>query len=368
MDARRKSELVARGGAIGMTMLAAFGAAILLLLAFSSSFGDALGLFFLGPFKNLYYFGNMLNAAVALTIAGLAACVAFASKNFNLGGEGQVYAGAIAAVFVCISMPEGSPVLVPILAAAAAMATGGLLGWFSGFLKRSLSVDELISSFLVSSAVVFIGDFLVTGPLQDPASNFQTTQTISAGFRFEKLLPPSSLSTGCIVAPAAVAALWFLLTRTRFGFELRTTGRNGEFAKYCGIDTGFYASASMALSGALYGFAGAALILGTYFKVMKGFSAGIGWSGLAVALVAGNNPLAVLPAALFFAYVDAGAKAVMVGADVSSEIVGVVQSVVFFLVTARAFDELFLRRGRKLAAVGPSGAPKGGPSGRGDQP
>jgi riboflavin transport system permease protein len=346
MDPRRKSAFAARGAAIGATMLAAFVAAVALLLAFSSSFGEALGLFFLGPFKNLYYFGNMLNASVALVLAGLAASVAFSSRNFNLGGEGQVYLGAIATLLTCVSLPGLDPALAALIGVAAGMATGGLLGWLSGFLKRSLAVDELISSFLLSSAVLFLGDFLITGPFQDPSSNFQTTVALPAGMRFAKLLPPSSLSTGCLLAPAAVLAAWFLLSRTRFGYELRLTGKNGEFARYCGIDTGFYDSTSMAVSGALNGLAGATLILGSYFKAVKGFSGGIGWSGIAVALIAGNNPLAVLPAALFFAYIDAGAKAVMIGADVSSEIVGVLQSVVFFLVTARAVDALFLKRGK----------------------
>jgi simple sugar transport system permease protein len=195
--------------------------------------------------------------------------------------------------------------------------------------------------------MAFVGDFLISGPFQDPASNFQATAAVAPEFRFAKLLPPSSLSTGCLVAAAALLAAQLLLSRTRFGFELRTTGRSAEFARYCGIDAGLYSSASMALSGALNGLAGAVLILGTYFKAMKGFSSGLGWSGIAVALVAGGSPLAVLPSALFFAYLDAGSKAVMVGADVTSEIVDVVQAVIFFLVTARALDGLFLRRGRR---------------------
>jgi simple sugar transport system permease protein len=325
-------------------MVAAFAVTVLLLLAFSSSFGDALKLFFLGPFKNTYYFGNMLNASIALIFTGLAASLAFASKNFNLGGEGQVYLGAIATVAVCLSFPQGNPILVCLLGVAAGMVTGGFLGWISGFLKRRLAVDELISSFLVSSAVIYVGDFLITGPLQDPSSNFQTTLALPESFRLARILPPSSLSTGCFFALATVVIVWLALGRTKFGFELRLTGKNGEFARYAGIDTGLYASAPMALSGALNGLAGAMLILGTYFKAMKGFSAGIGWNGIAVALIAGNNPIAVVPAALFFAYLDAGAKAVMVGADVTSEIVSVIQAVIFFLVTAKALDGLFLRR------------------------
>ena len=363
MDRRSRTELAARWGAVGLALLAAFAVAALLLLAFSSSFASALGLFFLGPFKNLYYFGNMLNAGVALAIAGLAASIAFATRSFNLGGEGQVYVGAIAAAVVCAATPAAGGAPGALLGIAAGAAAGGALGWLSGFLKRSLGVDELISSFLASSAAVYLGDYLITGPFQDPSSNFQTTAAVPAAFRFAKLLPPSGLSSGSFVALAAVAAAWFLLSRTRFGFELRMTGLNAEFAKYCGIDTGAYAASSMAISGALYGLAGSVLILGSYFKAMKGFSSGLGWSGLAVALIAGRNPLAILPAALFFAYVDAGAKAVMVGADVSSEIVSVVQAAVFFLVTARALDELFLRRRR-------GGAPEASsvPGGFGGEP
>jgi simple sugar transport system permease protein len=234
------------------------------------------------------------------------------------------------------------------------MATGGLMGAVSGTLKRRLGVDELISSFLLSSGLVFVGDFLVTGPLQDPSSNFQTTRAIPEAARLAKILPPSSLSSSAFIALAAILLVAFLLDRSRLGFELRLTGRNPEFARYVGIDTGAYATAPMAASGALYGLAGALMVLGSYYKAMKGFSAGIGWSGIAVALLAGNRPLAVIPAALFFAYLDSGAKAVMVGADVTSEIVDIVQSVVFFLVTAKALESLFLRKKPRGAEGGKS--------------
>jgi ABC-type uncharacterized transport system permease subunit len=334
----------ARAGALAITLASALAAAVILIAAFSGSFWDALALFFLGPFKNAYYFGNMLNASVALALAGLGIGVAFASRNFNLGGEGQVYVGAIATTFACLALPEGG--LAPIAAAMAGALAGALMGALSGWLKRSLGVDELISSFLASAAFVYLGDYLITGPLQDPSSNFQTTLAVPAAYRLVKLLPPSSLNTGCLVALAAVAGIQFLMGRTRFGYELRLSGQNRDFARYVGVDTGRYEVAPMAISGALHGLAGALMILGTYYKAMKGFSSGVGWGGIAVALIAGNAPWAAIPAALLFAYLDAGAKAVMVGADLTSEIVAVVQAVVFFLVTAKALEAPFLRRRR----------------------
>ncbi len=358
----KRTAAFTRLGVLAVTMACAFAVAVILLLAFSSSFGDALGLFFLGPFKNKYYFGNMLNDSIAFALTGLGISVAFASRNFNLGGEGQVYSGAIATVAVCIAFPDGG-LPVAVLAVSAGMATGGLLGGFSGYLKRMLAVDELISSFLASAAVVLIGDYIITGPLQDPASNFQTTVEVAEAFKLARILPPSSLSTGCFIAIFASVLMKLAMDKTRFGFELRLCGSNREFARYVGVDTGFFDVAPMVLSGAFHGLAGSVMVLGTYYKAMRGFTAGVGWAGIAVALIAGNRPLAVLPAALFFAYLEAGAKAVMVGADVTSEIVAVVQSVIFFLITARVLEGFWRRtpiKHRPPGAADPDGSPEGG--------
>ncbi len=319
---------------LAITLVASFAAALLLLLVFAEDFPSALRLFFLSPFGNTYSFGNMLASIVPLMLAGLGISIAFASRNFNLGGEGQIYSGGLAAVAVCLAFPDAPPLAVQILAAVAGALTGALIGSFSGMLKRALKVDELISSFLVSAIVVLLVDYLITGPLQDGSSNFQTTLAIASKFRFPRILPPSSLSTGIFLGLAVCLLAKFAFDRTRFGYELRVYGQGGEFARYCGIDTGLYTLLPMGLSGALHGLAGAAMIMGSYYKAMKGFSGGIGWSAISVALIARNNPIAVIPSAFFLAYLDAGAKGVMIGSNVSSEIVSVVQAVIFFLITA----------------------------------
>lgn len=352
---------------------ASLAAALLLLFLFSDDFFKALRLFFLSPFGNVYYFGNMVAASVPLMLGGLGIAFAFSARTFNLGGEGQIYSGALAATAICLVLPglsgsgadAGSGLVtgtgtgvdsgavisglgalgVQIVALCAGALTGGVIGGFSGSLKRRLGVDELISSFLVSAVVVLVVDFLITGPMQDPSSNFQTTIAILPVLRFARLLPPSSLSTGFLLALAVCILAAFIIARTRFGYELKVVGHGGEFARYAGINTGLYQVAPMAISGALHGLAGAAMILGSYYKSMRGFSSGVGWSGIAVALIAGNRALAVIPAALFFAWLDAGAKSVMVGSSVTSEIVAVVQAVIFFFVTAKVGFRG--RRGRK---------------------
>ncbi len=345
-------------GLLAFTVAAAVGSACVLLLVFSKSFAESLNLFFIAPIANGYYLGNLAASMVPLIVAALGVSFAFESHNFNLGGEGQIYAGALAATLVALAMPDSAPLAVQLAACAAAAALGGAIGAVSGTLKQRLGVDELISSFLLSSLVALIVDYLVTGPFQDPSSNFQTTRAIAPAAAFVKIFPPSSLSAGIFAALAAAIAGKAVMSRTRFGFELRLCGASREFARYSGIDSGAYTALSMALSGALHGLAGALMVFGSYGKVMKGFSSGAGWSAIAVSLIAKNDPLAIVPAAAFYAYLDSGAKSVMLGSDVSSEIVAIVQAVIFLLVTATRlpFERALDRRVRGAKGAGNKGA------------
>ncbi|MHB9153105.1 MAG: ABC transporter permease [Spirochaetales bacterium] len=323
-----------RGKVLMATIAAAVASACLLILLFSKDFVGSLYLFFIAPLTNFYYLGNLVATMVPLIVAGLGVAFAFESRNFNLGGEGQIYAGALAATLVALLLPESPALGVQLLSCAAAAVAGGLIGAFSGMLKRRLGVDELISSFLASSLIVLFVDYLVTGPFQDPSSNFQTTRAIAPAAAFARIFLPSSLSSGIFVALLLSLAGKVVMDRTRFGFELKLCGANREFAQYAGIDSGSYTLVPMALSGALHGLAGSLMIFGSYYKVMRGFSSGIGWSAIAVSLIAKNNPLALIPAAAFYAYLDSGAKSVMMGSDLSSEIVAIVQAVIFLFITA----------------------------------
>ncbi len=134
------------------------------------------------------------------------------------------------------------------------------------------------------------------------------------------------------------------MNRTHAGYEMRMCGLNREFARYGGINIRTYLVLPMVLSGALHGLAGAFSVLGTHGAAIKGFSGGMGWNGIAVALIARNNPLAVVPAALLFAWLDAGARAATLHGDVTYEIAAIAQSCIFFLVTAQALYGLARKR------------------------
>jgi ABC-type uncharacterized transport system permease subunit len=324
-------------GALGLavTLGISFTIAVLLILLLSKAPLKTIYYFFVGPFTNKYYFGNMLNTAVPLVFTGLGISMAFRSSVFNLGGEGQVYSGALAATVIMLALPETGGCLGGLAAVAGAMLTGGLLASLSGFFKVKWGTDELISSFLLSAAVLFIVNYFITGPLDDPANNLLATFAIGEQYWLRGIFPPSRLSVSAFFAVAAALGVFFLMYYTHAGYEMRMCGLNREFSRYGGINVSAYVVLPMLLSGALHGLAGGLAIMGTYHSAVKEFSFGMGWNGIAVALIARNHPLGVLPAAVFFAYLDAGAKAAMLHSDVTFEIAAVVQSVIFYLVTAQ---------------------------------
>jgi len=303
--------------------------------------------FFAGPFTNKYYFGNMLNASVPLILTGLGISFAFKSSNFNLGGEGQVYAGGLAAAFIALSLPALNGFEGILLGIISAALLGAFIAGISGFLKYKWNTDELISSFLISNALIYIINYVITGVLHDPDSNLLTTCRFPEQYWLSGIFPPSNLNTSLFLALAAAAVSWFAMYRTHLGYELRITGLNAQFAAYGGINVKKYMVIPMLLSGAFHGLAGSLAVYGTQHMLFKGFSAGMGWNGIAVALIASNNPIAVVPAAVFFAYIEAGAKSAMINSDVTIEIALIVKAVIFYLVTASALRGIKLKKWRK---------------------
>jgi simple sugar transport system permease protein len=168
-----------------------------------------------------------------------------------------------------------------------------------------------------------------------------TTARIAEQYQLLLIFKPSKLDISIFFAVATAIGTYFFMQRSHWGYEMRMCGINREFSKYAGINVGKYLLVPMAISGGFHGLAGGITVMGTHYRCLKGVTAGLGWNGIAVALIAKNNPLAVIPAALFFAYLDAGAKAAMLHADVTFELAKIAQGVIFFLVTAQALYGLF---------------------------
>lgn len=318
-----------------VALVAALLVCVLIIVFISEKPADALYSFFAGPFLNVYHFGNMIDDAGLLILTGLGITLAFKAGVFNLGGEGQAYTGAIVAAQLALLL-KGVPAVIGIpLIVLGSAAAAAVFGGISGVLRWKWNLDELITTFLLSSAAMPIIDYLIAEPLRDDAGYLLATSVIPERLRFAHLLPPSHLNGGLFIGLVLAGALWLLFYRTRWGYELRQCGLNRTFAQYGNIPVGVYIVVPMTASGALHGIAGAMQVTGTRFMAVQGATAGLGWNGIAVALIAEQNPLAVVPAALIFSYLNAATETAMLRTDFSFELSFIIQAIVFLLITAK---------------------------------
>ncbi len=313
--------------------LLAAGAAVVtvvvVVLVTAADPGRTLTTFLFGPLRNTYALGNFFAQAALLSLTGAGVVIAFRSGVFNLGGEGQVYVAAVVTTVVLTHSPL--PLIVAVVLGA---TTPAVIAGTAGWLRHNTGADELITSFLLSAALIPVVDYLIIGPLRDDRTNLLATPAIPDTAQLTPLLPPSSLTTGAFWAIGAVLLLWFVLHWTLPGYELRIVGYNRRLAQYAGIPVGWYTTIPMALSGLLHGLAGVILVLGIHHRSILGFSGGLGWNGIAVALIARNRPALIIPGALFFAYLSAGARAAVLQNQTTWELGSLIQGVVFLFVTA----------------------------------
>jgi len=323
---------------------------VLLIFILSDTPASALYFFFAGPFKNLLSFTNMVNSAVPLIFGALGVTVAMKGGHFNLGGEGQVYLGAFATTAAALALSANQAVSLGAIGIVLAVVCGVLASAaaaaFCGLCKARWNTNELITTFLLSNAIILIVNYLVTGPFLDPETSLISTKKIDENMRLSLILKPSNLNTGLYICLVFTIIVHLFLTRTKKGYEIRIAGNNEIFARYGGVNTKLNTVLAMAASGGLYGLAGSISVLGTYYAVIKEFSAGLGWNGLAVALIAGFYPPAVIPSALFFAWLGAGARIAMQNTGLTPETASIVQAFVFFLSTSLLIRNFFARKGR----------------------
>jgi simple sugar transport system permease protein len=319
---------------------------LFLVIILSSEPLRTLFFFFIGPVRNPYNFGNMLNASIPLIIGALGVTVSMKAGSLNLGGEGQIYAGAFSATVTALALGRLGA-LGAIIAFLAAFLTGGILCGLCGYCKAKWNISEIITTFLLSNAVIPIINFLVTGPFLDPNTSLQSTRKIPSDMLLPRILGQSNLSCAFLIALVLAVFIHIFLNNTTKGYEIRMGGMNEIFARYGGINTKNNMILAMFISGGLYGLAGAIAVFGIYNAAIIGFSSGLGWNGLAAALIARFFPPAVIPAAVFLAWVTTGARIAMQNTGISRETASIVQAVIFFFSTSLVIRNIF-KKNRKI--------------------
>ena len=258
-----------------------------------------------------------LTRAVPLILTGLAAAVAFRARLWNIGTEGQLYLGAVAAV----ALATGAVPLPPALLLPVTLAGGALAGTFlmlgPTWLKLRLGVDEVVTTLLLNFVALLLVGLLLEGPMQDPMSlGWPQSAPVLDAATLPRLVPRTRLHAGLVLALAAAVLVWLYLERTVWGFETRAVGSNAQAAAFAGVAVDRVLLRTGVISGALAGLAGASEVVGLKGYLTQDLSPGFGYSGIVVAMLAQLNPLGVVLAALFVA-------GVFVGADSMSRTVGV---------------------------------------------
>jgi ABC-type uncharacterized transport system permease subunit len=292
-------------------------AATSLLVAWAGApVGRAYALLLQGGFGTRFAWTETLTRATPLIFTGLAAAVAFRARLFNIGGEGQLYAGALAAVAVGTGFDAPAALLMPAMFVAAA-AAGALLLLGPALMKQRLGVDEVVTTLLLNFIVLLFVSAMLDGPMKDPAAmGWPQSAALPDALQLDKLVPRSRVHTGLVGALGAALALSLLLRITTTGFEIRAVGANARAAAFAGMPVGWVTVKVALLSGALAGLAGAVEVAGRTAYVTLDMSPGYGYSGIVVAMLAMLEPLAVVAAAVFVA-------GMLVGADGMSRAVGV---------------------------------------------
>lgn len=284
--------------------------------------GRAYALLLEGGFGSRFALTETLTRATPLILTGLAAALAFRAKLYNIGGEGQLYLGALAAVAVGgLHGGEGFAavpawLLLPAMFVAAAFA-GALLLLGPALAKARLGVDEVVTTLLLNFIVLLFVSAMLDGPMKDPsAMGWPQSVAIADALQLDKLVERSRVHSGLLLALAAALALWALLRATTLGFEIRAVGANARAAAFAGMPVGAVTVKVALLSGGLAGLAGAVEVAGRAGYLTLDMAPGTGYSGIVIAMLAGLHPLGVVAAAVFVA-------GMLVGADSMSRAVNV---------------------------------------------
>lgn len=308
---------------------AALGLVALGLLLLGQAPGPALAALWRGAFGDADAVATTLVKAAPLLLTGVAVALSFRSGVWNIGAEGQLVLGALAATAVATRLLPEAPVAVLLPACALAGAAGGaLLAAIAGALRVFRGVSEVISTILLNFVALQALALAVHGPLQEASGAYPQSDALPAA----ALLPAlGRVHAGVVVAALVAPAAAWALFRTPAGFRLRAVGLSPLAARFAGISPERETLVALGVAGALAGLAGAFEVMGVTRRLFEGLASGAGYTAIAVALLARLHPLGVIPAALFFGALDAGAGSMQRNAGVPSVVTQVVQGLVILL-------------------------------------
>lgn len=308
-------------------------------------------LLFEGAFGSRFAWAETLTRATPIMLTGLACAVAFRARFYNIGAEGQLYLGALAAVAVGgmhggVGLDLPLPVLAIGMMVAAALA-GAVLLLIPAILKTRFGVDEVVTTLLGNFIVLLFVSMLLDGVMKDPmAMGWPQSVALNPDLEFSKLIARTRAHTGLLWAVGLAIALWLINRYTVFGFKMRSVGANAHASRFLGLPVTRVMLGTAMLSGALAGLAGAIEVAGRTSYVTLDMSPGYGYTGVVVAMLAGLHPLGVIAASVFVAGMLVGADSMSRAIAVPNYIADVIVAVsLLTMLVATLFAQYRVRRG-----------------------
>ncbi|MCQ2436901.1 MAG: ABC transporter permease [Clostridia bacterium] len=297
--------------------------------------------------------GNTIAKTATLCLTGLATAIASQAGTFNVGGEGQLYFGAMASALLGAKLMGVSPIIGVPLCLLAAIAAGAFWAYIPAVLKVKMNVNEVITTIMLNSVAIYFCAFLSNGPLKTGERGIASgTAKINTDLAFPKVIRLSNLTTSIFLSAAIALFVWYLMKRTTTGYELKLTGQNPRFAKYAGLNGGRLMILGMLLSGAICGLVGMFEVFGLHKRFTDSVSNEFYYDGMLVAMIMRYEPTGIILMSFFFGILKIGGTGMeMIG--IPDEIILIVQSVIIFFMAAEQgiAENLIARRLRKRAAA-----------------
>ncbi|MGD8968525.1 MAG: ABC transporter permease [Anaerolineae bacterium] len=306
--------------------------------------------------------------AVPLLLVGLGICISFRANVINIGGEGQMVIGAILGTVVGLTLSGGPGWLIVPVALLAGFVGGAIWGAIPGALKAYFRVNEILSTVMMNAIAVQIMNYLLRGPLIDPAqaelaSKIPQTAPLDVAFRLPRLVP-TRLHLGAVIAIVLAVAVYILLWRTTLGYRIRAVGQNPDASRYGGIRVRRQVVTALLLSGAFAGLAGVIQVYGLNYRMITdgsatGFTGSAGFNGIVAALFGQLHPIGTIPASFFFGALLVGANKLQRVMQVpSSFIIGLNGLVVVFVVSS----DIWRRRRQRRRLIASTQKDEGEPA------
>ncbi len=341
-----------------------FGAIILLIMGTNPL--TAYRAMFNGAFGNQNALVETIVKAIPLLLIALGICIAFRAKVTNIGAEGQMIVGALIATAFGLAVNWPGWLVIP-MAMSIGFLGGALWGAIPGALKAYFNVNEILSTVMMNAIAVQLMNYLLGGPMMDPQQatalgKLPETARLSSAYHLPRLMPPTRLHAGLIIALVLAVLVYFIIFHTTLGYRIRAVGLNPFASRYGGIRVRRQIVIALLLSGAMAGLAGAIQVYGLNYRMITdgsptGFTASAGYNGIVTALFGGLHPLGAIPASFFFGALLVGANSMQRMTQVPSAFVTALNGmVVVFVVSAAIWRELRERK-RRLATVSAAPVP-----------